>query len=78
MAEIETHIRAADTELGLVEAAPAAQDRRVKQLRLSREGAKLEARLTRTQMRQMEKVFAEAGRDAEEGWRRVMRKIPAR
>lgn len=66
------------TELGLVEAAPAAEDRRVKRLRLSREGAKLEARLTRTQMRQLEKVFAEAGGDAEEGWRRVMREIPGR
>src|SRR5690606_39167123 len=47
-------------ELGLVEAETAAHDRRVKQLKLSRQGQKLEARLTSTQMELLGKVFGKS------------------
>ncbi len=59
--------------LGLVSNEPAAFDRRVKQLRLSAEGRRLERRLTGTQIRQLSCVFEAAGTDAETGWRSVMR-----
>ncbi len=60
-------------EMKLVEMLPAEHDRRVRQLSLTAAGEKLEARLTGTQMRQLDAVFAAAGADAERGWHRVMR-----
>ncbi len=51
----------------------APHDRRVKQLRLTYEGEKLEARLTQTQMKQLEAVFAEVGPETEAAWSAVMR-----
>ena len=47
-------------------------DRRVRQLTLTASGTKLEAQLTGTQMKQLQKVFEQAGADAEAGWHRVM------
>lgn len=53
----------------------AGHDRRVRQLALTPAGRKLEARLTNTQMRQLQAVFEQAGADAEAGWHRVMRDL---
>ena len=57
---------------GLVGTAAADNDRRVKRLQLTAEGAALEAQLSGTQMEMLEKVFAEAGPEAADGWRRAM------
>ena len=62
-------------EAGLVTARPAAHDRRVRQLRLTAEGERLEAQLTGTQMRQLQAAFAEVGAGAEARWRETMKRI---
>jgi DNA-binding MarR family transcriptional regulator len=62
-------------ERELVTVRAGAQDRRVRELTLTAEGARLEARLAGTQLRQLAAVFAGAGAPAEAGWRAVMRKL---
>jgi len=47
-------------------------DRRVKRLRLTSKGQRLEGVLTGEQRRQLGRVFEKAGPQAEAGWRRVM------
>ncbi len=47
-------------------------DRRVKRLRLSTAGKYLEDSLTGNQRDRLAAVFAQAGRQAEKGWRKVM------
>ena len=47
-------------------------DGRVRELRLTSAGKRLEARLTGTQLLQLDSVFAEAGKDSEKAWRKVM------
>ena len=64
--------------MGLVAIAAAGHDRRVRQLTLTASGAKLESRLTATQMKQLRAAFAEAGAQAEAGWHRVMACLTAR
>ncbi|WP_304169857.1 MarR family winged helix-turn-helix transcriptional regulator [Phenylobacterium aquaticum] len=64
-------------EMGLVAALPAASDRRVKNLRLTPEGQRLEAELTGAQMRHLEAAFDKAGAPQEEGWRAVMAVLAA-
>jgi DNA-binding MarR family transcriptional regulator len=64
------------TEMKLVAAKPAELDRRYKELRLTAEGAKLEAQLTGTQMKHMGAVFDAAGTPAETAWKRIMRSVP--
>jgi len=59
-------------EMRLVAVQPAAHDRRVRELRLTPGGARLEARLTGTQLQQLAVVFDAAGAGAEHGWREVM------
>jgi DNA-binding MarR family transcriptional regulator len=59
-------------EMGLVTAAPAAGDRRVKNLRLTPEGERLEGELTGVQMRHLQAAFDRAGPADREGWRTVM------
>lgn len=59
-------------EMQLVAMDTAAHDRRVRQLTLTASGAKLEAQLTGTQMKQLQSVFAQAGANAEAGWHQVM------
>lgn len=59
-------------EMNLVAAVPGSQDRRIKNLRLTPEGQRLEAELTGAQMRRLETAFAQAGPEGEAGWRRVM------
>jgi DNA-binding MarR family transcriptional regulator len=59
-------------EMKLVAAAPGPQDRRVKQLRLTAEGQRLESELTGVQMRLLERAFDAAGAADEAGWRRIL------
>ena len=59
-------------EMRLVAAEPDAADRRLKMLRLTAEGARLEAELTETQARHLAAAFGAAGADDEAGWRAVM------
>lgn len=59
-------------EMKLIAMRAAARDGRVKELRLTYEGEKLEAKLSGTQMKQLEAVFAQAGPAAEAAWRAVM------
>ncbi len=47
-------------------------DGRVKELRLTASGKRLESRLTGTQLLQLESVFSESGSDAEKAWRKTM------
>jgi DNA-binding MarR family transcriptional regulator len=59
-------------EMNLVSSVAGLEDRRIRNLRLTPEGHRLEAELTGVQMRQLEAAFA-AGRPADEaGWRRIM------
>lgn len=48
-------------------------DGRVRELRLTTAGKRLEARLTGTQLLQLDSVFTDAGIEAEEAWRKTMR-----
>lgn len=59
-------------EMHLISLATAEHDRRVRQLSLTTDGAKLEAQLTGTQLKLLGKVFEQAGPDAEQGWQRIM------
>lgn len=59
-------------EMKLVAMDTADHDRRVRQLTLTASGTKLEAQLTGTQMKQLQKVFAQVGTEAEAGWHQVM------
>jgi DNA-binding MarR family transcriptional regulator len=59
-------------EMGLVGAEAGVQDRRVKNLRLTPSGRKLEAELTEAQTRHLRAAFDRAGPEAERGWRTAM------
>lgn len=61
------------TEEGYVEAVVDEGDRRIKRLSLSPKGAALESELSGEQRTQFERIFREAGSDAEAGWREIMR-----
>jgi len=63
-------------ELGLIEVQTATHDRRVKELQLSKAGAKLEGKLTQTQMEHLSRAFASVDPQAVEGWREIMRHLP--
>lgn len=65
-------------EMRLVDSQSASGDRRVRELRLTSEGARLEASLSGLQRRGMERVFREEGADAEAHWRAVMVRIAGR
>ncbi len=60
------------TEEGYVEAVADEGDRRIKRLSLSPKGAALESELSGVQRTQFERIFREAGPDAEAGWREIM------
>ena len=60
-------------EMGLVKSARAPYDGRVRLLSLSDKGAKLEKRLSDTQIKLLSAVFAETGGTAEGAWLQVMR-----
>ncbi|OHC67845.1 MAG: MarR family transcriptional regulator [Rhodocyclales bacterium RIFCSPLOWO2_02_FULL_63_24] len=60
-------------EMRLVAMDTAEHDRRVRQLRLTAAGARLEAQLTGAQMKLLQAVFEQSGAEAEAGWHQVMR-----
>ena len=62
-------------DAGLIITDSAEHDRRIKQLKLSREGQKLETLLTSTQRKHLEMAFSQADNRAEKGWREVMQLI---
>ena len=62
-------------EMGLVESRAAPDDRRRKRLRLTVAGERLEAKLTATQLKLLDEVFAEVGPTAERGWKRAMQRL---
>ncbi len=59
-------------DAGYIEARTDPNDRRVKRLRLTARGRRLESTLTGEQREQMAEVFRRAGPRAEAGWRKVM------
>jgi DNA-binding MarR family transcriptional regulator len=59
-------------EMNLVAAVPDPDDRRMKKLRLTREGQQLEAELTGAQMHYLQSAFDRAAPADERGWREVM------
>ncbi len=59
-------------EMNLVAAVAGETDRRVKHIRLTQEGLRLEAELTGAQMRLLQAAFDRAGMADEQGWRRIM------
>lgn len=65
------------TQQGLIEVETAQHDRRVKQLRLSKTGAKLEAQLTQSQMQHLERAFVQCGERAVDGWVKIMQALPS-
>ena len=62
-------------EMNLVAASPDPDDRRAKNLRLTREGRRLEAELTGAQMRHLQSAFERASAVDEQGWRAVMTEL---
>ena len=57
---------------GLIELAKADHDARVREIRLTADGAALEAKLTGEQEKLFADAFARSGEKAHEGWRAVM------
>jgi DNA-binding MarR family transcriptional regulator len=62
-------------EMDLVIAVAAAGDRRVKNLRLTSEGERLEGELTGVQIQRLQAAFDRAGPASHEGWRTVMAEL---
>jgi DNA-binding MarR family transcriptional regulator len=62
-------------EMGLVAASACAADRRVKRLKLTDAGQRLEAELTATQARLLAEAFEGASAKSEAGWREVTRRL---
>jgi DNA-binding MarR family transcriptional regulator len=65
-------------KMNLVAAIAGVRDRRVKNLRLTAEGLRLEAELTGAQMRFLQGAFEAAGEDSEAGWRCIMTEMAAK
>ena len=59
-------------EDGYIQSKRDTEDRRVKRLRLTEKGRRLEEKLTGEQRAQLARVFRKAGPEAEAGWRKVM------
>ena len=57
---------------GYVLTTPDTKDKRIKRLSLSVKGEALEAELSGSQRKHFKKVFEQVGKDAEQGWRKVM------
>lgn len=63
-------------EQELVNSVQSPEDLRIKQLTLSSDGKKLERRLTRIQIQQLDAVFSRSGRKSMQGWQQIMMEIP--
>ncbi len=57
---------------GYIQSKRDAEDRRIKRLRLTEKGQRLEEKLTGEQRKQLAEAFEKAGPGAEAGWRKVM------
>lgn len=64
--------------MGLIESGSDPGDARIRQLSLSADGKRLEARLTATQAERLAAAFTAAGPAAEAGWFAVMRQLADR
>ena len=64
-------------EDGYIQSRQDTRDRRVKRLKLTPKGRRLEEKLTGEQRAQLAEVFKQAGPEAEAGWRRVMELLAA-
>lgn len=62
-------------EMALVDSQASTHDGRVRELRLTSEGARLESSLSGGQRRRMEAIFRHLGPEAEAGWRSVMERL---
>ncbi|RYG71487.1 MarR family transcriptional regulator [Lentibacillus lipolyticus] len=62
-------------EMGYINSEPAEYDRRVRELRLTEKGEKLEMQLSNVQRGKMNAIFEEMGPDSEETWKKVMKNI---
>lgn len=62
-------------EMRLVDNQPDPLDRRVRRLRLTSEGARLETQLSGQQRKSLEAIFRRCGAGAEQSWREVMAEI---
>ncbi|WP_020561523.1 MarR family winged helix-turn-helix transcriptional regulator [Methylosarcina fibrata] len=58
---------------GLIESAPDTKDRRIKRLRLTGDGARMEDLLSGDQRERFARVFRQVGNEKEAAWREVMR-----
>jgi DNA-binding MarR family transcriptional regulator len=65
-------------EMDLVTAVPAPEDRRIKRLRLTPDGQRLEQELTGVQMRLLQDAFAVAGAADADGWLRIQSHLAGR
>ncbi len=65
-------------EMKLVDMQTNGEDRRVRELRLTTQGASLESSLSGLQRRNMNALFAKVGPQAEEAWRAVMQAVAGR
>ena len=61
--------------MDLVKNQKSESDRRVRELRLTTDGRRLEARLTGTQLLQLENVFKSQGRKPEKAWMQIMQQL---
>ncbi|MBX2881488.1 MAG: MarR family transcriptional regulator [Granulosicoccus sp.] len=61
--------------MNLVSNDKAEHDGRIRQLRLTASGRRLEAQLTGTQMKQLASLFSSSGRSTEKSWREIMQKM---
>lgn len=62
-------------EMKLVDSQSDSQDRRIRRLRLTSEGLRLESSLSGLQRRKLESVFSKLGGETEDSWRQVMRAV---
>jgi len=65
-------------EMNLVSAVADPADRRLKKLRLTVDGRRLEAELTGAQVSHLQSAFVRAGPESEQGWRSVMAQLAGR
>jgi DNA-binding MarR family transcriptional regulator len=66
------------SEQGLVSSEHDPHDRRIRRLRLTPAGTRLEARISGNQRKRFQRIFESSGPEAERGWRLVMEMLGGR
>jgi DNA-binding MarR family transcriptional regulator len=61
--------------MGLVKSCPASHDRRIRELRLTAAGLKMERELSAVQRSKLESIFEELGPQNEQIWLETMKKV---